>query len=554
MRWLVFALLVVSGVTATPIPGEAQEAEVSPGEIWNFYLAWQTFRADLEAALPGEDGEVLLVEGLREEPRWLLRDALRVTRNPEALAFLGRRAARIDDERSIPALRRALQKTPSPATRKTLERSLARMGDATIRQSLNKRLHKGSPAQRWEAAATLALAGEVAVESLEKALESSDAQTQIAAASALAPLKNVRAQKMLRQRLQSTNRYYRVQAAHALALGGDRRAIATLRAELERGGAEKQRVIRSLGFVGGEPERTLLIGTHASLPRGRVLSLRRELLIALGRIALRQNLQQLQSHFEAIDEEPDDTQGLRTAWLQSLGWASLHHATDVDSYRTKVRESTEHTLAGETKVAHLVRRQRTASLLQAFTGRQPEQQDLEETLDAPNARLLQFVRARNVTEPQIRLRRFAASMELLTRLGERLGQEELADPPEAVRATGLGATRAIDGSFLTAWIAGSMAGPLRLDFESPTQLRALHVINGCVDSRSSYEGHARVRELTITINGDHIIKGQLNDESPYFQRIPLQAEVTRLQLEVSETFPGESEETPACIAELRLER
>jgi len=546
--------LAVVFVTALPSQAIAESrGDRRRADQWTFLDAWSTFRGDLDATLPGEHGEVLLIERLHGLPPWLLRTGLRLATNPEVIKILARRAARQGDAKAVPALRRALEGTPNAACKHVVERAMVRLGDDAMISTLAKRLSQGTPQSRRETATTLGAAGPKATPILTSALESTDLQTRLAAASTLASQGSRPAQKLLGTMLSSPNEYARVEAAHALALAGDQRAIPPLREKLARQGADRLRVIRSLGLVGGSEERDLLVKTLSSLPRGRAKAARREILLALGRIATRTKLTTLESHLAALDEGVDDVAGVSSAWLEAIGWADLRGARSQAAYVSKIRESIESPFPGETPMAHELRQQRVSRLLVVLTGApNPGDGSVGAGKAVPRATLEQWLAVRNPEEATERMQRFRAAVLLLTQLGEALGYDQRSDPPEAT-AVGLGAERALDGNLLTAWIAGSMAGPLRLDLPAARTLKALYVVNGCVDSRESFSRHARVKTLSIAL-GERTVTATLSDQTPALQRVALPPVATkRLILEVSSTYPGDRPEAPACIAEVRLE-
>ncbi len=190
-RLLALATVVMVSLSSDKAFGE-ERSSIPASDVWTFYEAWRVYRYDLEATLPGEHGSLPLVERLHDEPLWLTRDGLRQARSPEALAFLARRVARRGDLKSISALRRAGHMTPNEQSRRALERALIRLGDESTQEKLARRLREGSPAERRQAATTLAAAGQKAAPPLSAALEHPDIQTQIAAASVLAAQGNRR--------------------------------------------------------------------------------------------------------------------------------------------------------------------------------------------------------------------------------------------------------------------------------------------------------------------------------------------------------------------------
>ncbi len=530
-------------------PGLAAAEPRQAGDAWAFIEAWTTFRYDLDATAPGEHGQVLLIERLEPRPRWLVRDGLRLSQSARTLALLARRAARDGDAGAIPALRRALAQAPDPGTRRVLERTLIRLGDAELRDELADRLRRGSTPERWEAAATLAAAGDAATPILRAALADHDDQTRMAAASVLAAAGDNRARGMLGEQLDSPNPYRRLEAAHALARAGDPRAVTPLRDRLAQAGSDRGRVARSLGLVGKVPEREALIQAYRALPRGRSKALRRELLLAVGRITVRHELAELAPRISGA--EAADHRDARDLWLEEIGRAVAKGAVARDAMARAIGESLESPLLKETPVAHQRRRGRTEPLIALLkTGELPPVPQVS-LPEGSRAELLGRLRARG-GEARERLARFGAALALLERLGAHLGHQELAEPP-AVRAVGLGADRAVDGNLLTAWIAGEMSGPLRLDLVRPARVRSLHLMGGCVEDRTSYRRHARVKRLVVRLDGTRTVEGRLADDDPYFQRIDLPgAETSRITLEVAEVYPGEREGAPACIPEIRL--
>lgn len=549
--WVVLAtvgLATPRAVLAEPVGDRAAAA-------WTFFEAWRTFRYDLDTTLPGEHGEVPLVERIRGEPPWVLRDGLRVATSPGALTFLARRSFRRDDTSARSALWQAVERTTDEAARQSLERALLRLGDARVLRRLVRRLRSGRSDERWRAATALRAAGPQAVGPLTKALDSPNVITRLAAASALAAQDHRGARQLLGKQLKSSNPFHRVEAAHALALANDGRGLPVLRSRIERPGADLRRLVSSLGRVGSGPDKRLLIGIWSSLPRGRSLELRRDLRIALGRITLRTKLEDLRPAFERIDGEPDDLSGSRGAWLEALGWAVARGANDKATVVSGVRQSIDSPMTKETPVAFQWRARRVRSLLAVLEGEPIVEEATGAEPPLSEDVLIRRLRARNVDDARIRAQRFDAAVTLLARVGARLDHGRRADPPREAHPTGLGAERALDGSYLTAWIAGEMAGPLRLELPEPQTLTAIEVINGCVDSRRSYRGHARIRALRITLDGERVVEGRLDDGDPYFQRIALPRghAVRQLALEVIETYAGEREDAAACLAELRLE-
>jgi HEAT repeat protein len=533
--------------------GQAASRAVPPVDAWLFVEAWQTFRHDIDASLPGEHGSVQLAERLGDEPDWVLHDGLRLAASPTVLSFLARRAARRGDSGALPALRRALEGTRDESSRLAIERAMVVLGDDLTIRALERRLHDGSPQERHQAATLLVGAGQKAAPALETALEDPDVQTSLASASALAGLGHRRAQKLIHDLLSSANPYHRLEAAHALARAGDRRALPPLREKLRHPGVDSVQIVRSLGLAGEASDRELIVSRWTALPRGRSLELNRGLLIALGRIATRTSLPAARAIVDAVDEEADDDRGVRGDWLEAIGWASAGGARDQAGFAAGIAGSVAEPFAGETPIAHQHRSERVAALLAALAGRAARAPDRAETATAPRAALEQWLRDATPNDAGVRARRFDAAVALLARLGERLGYERYADPP-VVGPVGLGSERAVDGNLLTAWIAGPMTGPLRLDLPAPTKVSALRVVNGCVDSPASYDAHARVKTLSVTVEGARPTTATLADGTPAFQRIALPGEVARrVTLEVTATWPGERAGAPACIAELRLE-
>jgi hypothetical protein len=112
----------------------------------------------------------------------------------------------------------------------------------------------------------------------------------------------------------------------------------------------------------------------------------------------------------------------------------------------------------------------------------------------------------------------------------------------------------VDGSLLTSWVVGKMAGRLQLQLAEATRVSKLHVIGGCVESRASYESHARVRSIKVGLGPGHSAEGSLQDGDPYFQTVELPpTKTSQLVIEVAEVYPGRRAGSPACIAELRFE-
>lgn len=538
--------------TLLPSYALAETASGQPhDDDWTFIEAWRTFRYDLESTLPGEHGEGLLIERLHDEPPWLLRNSLRLARNPEVLSFLARRVSRRGDRLAIPALRQALGTTPSEASQRVLERALVRLGDDATLRTLSQRLHKGSPQIRREAANALGGTGQKAASILLAAMKSQDTQTILAAASALAGQGDRRAQKLLGEHLSSSGAYVRLEAAHALARAGDRRALPVLRKKLDRHGADRLRIIRSLGLVGGASERDLLVKTWTTLPKGQARAVHRELLLALGRIASRTTLKSVATHLGSLDEETDDDTGVRGAWLEALGWSETRGARDGAAYVAKLRESVESRFPGETPVAQQSRRQRVSRLIAILSGKTASPRRPSGVV--PRATLEQWLGVKNPDDAKARILRFRAAVILLQQLGASGGYHRLADPPDA-HPVGLGVERAVDGNLMTAWIAGSMAGPLRLDLPSSTRLKALHLINGCVDSERSFKAHARLKTVSITLGGGQTVTAKLVDGDPSFQRVELPSKsVDQITIAVTATYPGKAPTSPACVAEVRLE-
>lgn len=550
--------VVLAVALAWPAAARAEaQGAATPADAWLFIEAWRTFRYDLDASLPGEHGGVQLVERLRDEPAWVLRDGLRLAASPRTLSFLARRAARRGDPAALPALRQALARARDAESRLALERAMVELGDEATMRALEARLHDGSPQERREAAAILAGAGPRAVPTLEAALEDPDVQTGLAAAAALAGHGHRAAQKRLQGLLARGNPFQRLEAAHALARAGDERALPLLRHKLAHPGGDAVQVVRSLGLVGTAADRDPLVAAWAKLPRGRSVELRRELLVALGRIAVRTSFAAARPHVDGPGEAADDGAGLREAWLEAIGWASASGARDASSYAARLAESVAEPFAGETPVAHRRRRERVERLLAALAGRPAAGEPAGEPARAsaqPRATLVQWLRDRTPNDAGVRGRRFDAAVALLAQIGERLGHGAVADPPEAAPA-GLGVERAVDGNLLTAWVAGPMTGTLQLELPTPVTVSAIRVINGCVDSEASYRAHARIRTLTVRVDGGHApVTASLVDGTPAFQRIALPgAAVRRIALEVTATWPGERPGAPACLPELRLE-
>jgi len=499
----------------------AEGARPTDQDRWAFVQAWGVFRRDIDATVPGEHGGVYLIERVPDMPAWLEHDAIRVATAPPVTSYLARRLARRGDGDAIPALRAALEAARSEASRRALERALVRLGDAELRRQVARRLRAASSPERWRAAATLAAAGDEATPDLRAALEDPDGQTRLVAATALATRGDRRAKALLVRHLSSTNPFERVEAAHGLALAGEARGVPVLRKVLSEPGAGRPRAARSLGRVGG------------------------------GLITVRLSLPVVQRYLGGLDDEEDDEHGVRAVSLAAIGRAVAEGATERPAIAARVAAELEATLAGETPVAAARRRELVRPLSELLAGRSAG-------ASAPAPR--PYSRAREARalavrggNPAARIDRFVAAAQILEHVGATLGHPAHAEAP-AARATGLGADRALDGSPLTAWIAGPMAGSLRIDLPRPRTLRTLHVMGGCVDSRASYRAHARVRQVRVRLDGGAPITARLVDGNPYFQEVDLGgARARRLELEVTEVYPGGRRGAPACVPELRLE-
>lgn len=220
-------------------------------------------------------------------------------------------------------------------------------------------------------------------------------------------------------------------------------------------------------------------------------------------------------------------------------------AADRRSIAARVASSLEGPLSDETPAAFARRREAVRPLADLLSGRpsvtSPPAPGAPFDLGASRAAL-----AGRGGDPGARQARFQA-------VGERLGHGARAEPP-AGRVVGLGAERAVDGNLLTSWVAGPMAGPLRLELPEPRRLDRLHLVGGCVESRASYRSHARVRRLELVLDGGATVAATLADRDPYFQTVELPGvETRRISLTVESVYPGERDGSPACIAELRLE-
>lgn len=542
---LLGVLLVLS--MALPRPARAEEENA-----WAFVEAWRTFRYDLDASIPGEHGEVLLIDRLEPSAPWLVRDGLRLSSNPLVIAKLAQTAATTGDTTAMPALRRALVGVSDDGARRVLERALLRLGDEELRSRLAQRLRKGASPERWEAAATLASAGKKAIPALRTAMADEDDLTKIAAASALASLGEKQANKLLAELLSSPNRYLQLEAAHALALAGDPRSLPVLHDRLGLPGGDRPRLARSLGRVGKAQDRERLLQVYRALARGRSEELRSQLLHAIGEITLRSELAELEPQITPA-ESSDLRDGLRHAWLEELGRAVAKGAKTRESIANAVRESSESTLLKETPVAHQRRLAQAKLLLSLLTtGKLPS----TPVPALPSDSIAELRRAINSksASAKARMERFGAAVALLERVGKQLGHERLAEPPD-VRAVGLGAHRTVDGNLMTSWVAGEMAGPLRLELNRPGSVRRLHLIAGCVDSRESYGEHARARTVRLTLDGRRVVEGQLVDGTPYFQHLDLPSgDIAQISIEVVDSYPGSRRGAPACISEIRLER
>jgi hypothetical protein len=544
------ALFAVSLVVFWLALPSAAHAEASGEDAWIFFEAWSSFRNDLDATVPGEHGQVLLIERLEPGPAWLVHDALRLSRSARVIRRLARRVSRGGDGAAIPALRAALAEAPDLESRHAIERALSRLGDTDIQAELTERLRRGSTQERWDAAAALAAAGAKTAPILRTALTDDDAQTRLAAASILAAQQDRRATKLLGELLTSPNLSQRLEAAHALALAGDPRAIAPLSERFDLRGGDRERLARSLGRVGKSPERERLLNAYRVLPRGRSKALRGEILRSIGRITLRLELSEQAR--QILGDEEDDREEAPGIWLEEIGRALAKGVTSGDQMASAVAESLERALYKETPVAHQHRRAAAGPLVVLL--REGELPPLSRVALPEGAEgALRERLATRGGEARERLARFGAALVLLERLGARLGHPALAEPP-ALRPVGLGAARAVDGSYLTSWIAGEMAGPLRLDLIRPARPRRLLMINGCVDSRASYNDHARVKRVVLRLDGGQSIEGRFADDSPYFQAIDLHGdETSRITLEVAEVYPGRREGAPACVPEIRLD-
>lgn len=542
---LALLLLIVSVAFPRVTWAEAENA-------WTFIEAWRTFRYDLDSSIPGEHGEVLLIERLEPRERWLVRDGLRLSSNPLVIARLARRAASVGDRTAIAALRHALKGVSDDNARRVVERALLRLGDEELRQRLVQRLRKGSSPERWEAAATLASAGKKAIPALRTAMADEDDLTKIAAASALASLGEKRAKKLLGKLLSSPNRYLRLEAAHALALADDPRSLPVLQERLDLPGGERTRLARSIGRVGKAQDRERLLQVYRSLARGRSKELRSQLLHAIGEITLRMELRELAPRITS-EEGADLHEGLRHVWLEELGRAVAAGAKSRETMANAVRENSERALLKETPVAQQ-RRQARAKLLLALltTGELPSAP--VPSLPSDSIAALRRAISSKSASARARMERFGAALALLERTGKQLGHERLAEPPE-VRAVGLGAHRSVDGNLMTSWVAGEMAGPLRLELVHPGRVKRLHLIGGCIDSRSSYSEHARARTIKLSLDGRRVVEEQLDDDSPYFQQVELPSgDIAQISLEIVDVYAGRRRDAPACISEIRLER
>lgn len=537
-------------VLAIPGPLRAEQRRAAD-DAWAFHEAWRTFRVDLDASVPGEHGQSMLIDHAEPGPQWLVRDAIRISRSAPIVSRLAHRAVTAGDAAAVPALRQALAGVTDARTRLLLERALVRLGDEQMQEQLGGRLERGSTTERWQAASSLVLAGAKAVPILVGALSAEDDQTRMAAASALVSLGDARGAKMLGEMLSGSDPYRQLEAAHALALAGDARAVPVLRDQLKRPGCDRGRLARSLGFVGTAPERDLLRSVLDALPGGGSQTVRLELFRALGRITMRVDLADLAPAFASLGEDPDDDGGVLGAWREALGRAAARGVVGRAPLARAVEEGLGSPQARESPVAFDSRRERVLPLVGLLTtGR------IAPRLAAsprPGSVDVLLERLRVVGgDADDRIDRFAAALELLERTGERLGYPALSEPPEA-RAVGLGAGRAVDGNALTSWIAGEAAGALRLDLVRPLRARRLLLIGGCTDSRESFRRHARVSRLGVRLDGGPAIEGRLRDDDPWFQEVELPgSELSRVEIEVLEVHPGEQTDAPACIAEIRL--
>jgi HEAT repeat protein len=535
-----------------PAQAPAEASRSGPDEEWAFVEAWAAFRRDLDATVPGEHGQVHLVEGLGAGPEWIARDAIRNAASATTLTTLARRVARERDRGAIPALRAALDRARDDASRRAIERALVRLGDGEIVRQEAQRLGSASAAERWQAAATLAAAGDEAGPALRSALEDPDGQTRIAAASALASRGDRHALALLDGLLRSANEFERREAAHGLALAGEERASAALREIVSQPGGDRARAARSLGLIGGQADQRLLLRLLGDLPRDRSQGLRREILAAVGRIAVRTELPAAQRHLRTLDDESRDEWGEADAGLEAVGRAVAARAAGPRAIAAHVAAQLASPLPAETPAAFAQRQTLVEPMARALSGGLPPSLPARDRSAFDLGAATRLIATRG-GDAAARIARFAAAVDVLVVIGARLGHPALAEPP-AARATGLGADRAIDGNLLTSWVAGPMAGPLRIELEAASRPRRLWLVGGCVEDRASYAAHGRVRGIEVRLDSGAPVVAELSDSRPYFQQVTLPSRHTRsLTISVSSVHPGQRSGAPACIAELRIE-
>lgn len=516
VRW---SFLLLMAMFVFPSSGFAQGSERNE-KAWAFFKAWHSFRLDVDSTLPGSHGKIYLVENLTEMPAWMVRDGLRVSRSRKSLAFFAQRASNAGDRQAIPALLQAHRSTPDKATKHRVECALVRLGDEETLEDLSQKLTNGGPEVKRDAAIALLAGNRKSRTLLTRALTNDDIHLKIAAASALIRQGHEKSRRILRKFSSSTNSFHRIEAAHTLALSGDNHALGLLKGKLIHSKTDRIRLIRSISWAGGKAEQKILQDMLSSLPEERFQRLRFELLAGLGRITLRGQFKSSEYPRNKLDAYRP-LSDFPQSWLISVG-SSVYQGKGTRENLLKIAKMAE-----------------------------PHRNENAEN-KVPDDVLLKRLNLKRQNDPENRIRRFDAAVVLLERYAGQLEYQNYADPP-VVSPVGIGSERAFDGNFATAWIAGSMAGPLRIDLPQITTIRNLSVIGGCTDSGDSYREHARIKQLRIETKQGQVRYSELEDGNPYFQRVDLNGVRTdRITIEVTETYRGTRAKAPACISEIRI--
>lgn len=426
MLVMLVPLAARAGGGVPPAPNDMPSDRAALGDA--FVEAWSAFRVDAPV-MAHSGGHPLLLDGwLAAAPRFLLRDAIRSTGEPNVVLAAGEALARGDVERRDLELLAELERSRrSSPLRFLLRGARIRAGD------------------------------------------------ELAAAEA-------------RDDLGSRIDLVRARAAAALAAAGKREGLTALRRMVAGGAGRDRLVARALGMFGGSADERRLARAPGSGEEPALAAARGE--IAMRRVFGSHHLELCRR--DPSGRRLVTSGGLYDSWLAAIGEAVRAGADDSDDLIAFVRElrrGTSPDAEGEAmqrRLDALVDFWRAVDLQIASTADEPRwPAGFSEALQLVRSRGERRLSAQNLAD------RISAELALCSWTARQLKHRRFAEPQEGLRSLTPGGSRALDADPTTSWIS-RRGGRIAFELDEITSGAELWLANGCSGEKGAIVRELRI--------------------------------------------------------------